>query len=93
MLATKHIGEQYTSWSVSCEREVAQEHQSRPPVEAAWPFVSPASWVVAVGASRLRPASLRATVREGRHGANESGRYSGMHELTSLSAGLAESGY
>ena len=40
MLATKHIGEQYTSWSVSCEREVAQEHQSRlPPVEAAWPYV------------------------------------------------------
>ena len=40
---------------------MAQEHQSRPPVEAAWPFVSSASWVVAVGASRLRPAGVLAT--------------------------------
>ena len=38
----------------------------------------PVGWVVAVGASRPRPAGLLATVREGRHGRDESGRY-GRH--------------
>ena len=67
---------------------MAQEHQSRPPVEAAWPYVSQAGWVVAVGASRPRPAGLLATVREGRHGRDESGRY-GKHAWVYIVDGWA----